>query len=374
MRDMTSPLLNSALDLLGDLVAVNTTNPPRDAQRAGEALAIARAALDESGFTCEMMDFGEGCLALLAIRGTPRVLFNNHLDTVPVAEGWSGEPFQLRFADDQAVGLGACDVKGAAACWLAAARATDADAAMLFTTDEEAGQSVCVRSFIKARRDLLNSFDAAIVAEPTGCRAVMAHRGLATASGVFLGTPGHGSAARALRDSAIHEACRWAASAVEHARGWEGASFGPLNGVRFNIGTFEGGVKANMIAAEARVRFGLRPLPGQSSDDLIRAFQERALDAGRVRWSTGFSGPSLPAAPADVGQAVAKAQALAERFGLPPGEPVDFWSEASLFSEAGLPSLVFGPGDITQAHRPDESIPLADLQSAAATYARLLSS
>ncbi len=371
---MTSPLLNSVVDLLRDLIAVNTTNPPRDAQRAGEALAIARATLDECGFACELMDFGEGCLALLAMRGTPRVLFNNHLDTVPVGDGWSGEPFQLRVTNDQAIGLGACDVKGAAACWLAAARVSDADAAMLFTTDEEAGQSVCVRSFIKSRRDLLNAFDAAIVAEPTGCRAVAAHRGLATSSGVFLGTPGHGSSARALRDSAIHEACRWAASAIEHARGWEGESFGPLSGVRFNIGTFEGGVKANMIASEARVRFGLRPLPGQSSDELIRAFQERAPDASRVRWSTGFSGPSLPAAPSDVTQAVARARAFAERLGLAPGEPVDFWSEASLFSEAGLPSLVFGPGDIAQAHRPDEAVPLAELESAAATYARLLSS
>ncbi len=369
-----SDLLNSALTHLRQLVAVNTTNPPRDAGRAREILGLVQTALNECGFSCEIMDFDHGCMALLARRGTPRVLFNNHLDTVPVADGWSSAPFALRVTDDQVIALGACDVKGAAACWLAAAQATSGDAAMLFTTDEEAGQSVCVRSFLREHRELLNSFDAAVVAEPTNCRAVTAHRGLATSAGVFTGTAGHGSSARALRDSAIHEACRWAAAAIEHARGWEGERFGPLNGVRFNIGTFEGGIKANMIATEARVRFGIRPLPGQSSDEAIAAFQSQAPDAGRVRWSTGFSGPSLPTAPADVAEAVAKAQGVAGRLGLSPGEPVDFWSEASLFSEAGLTSLVFGPGDIAQAHRPDEAAPLADLESVVTTYARLLSS
>lgn len=371
---MSDELLNSALDLLRELVAVNTTNPPRDATRAREILGVAETVLRECGFSCDLLDFGQGCLALLAQRGKPRVLFNNHLDTVPVADGWTGDAFELRLTGDAAIGLGACDVKGAAACWLAAAQATVGDAATLFTTDEEAGQSVCVRSFLKEHRDLLTLFDAAIVAEPTNGKAVTAHRGLATSAGVFTGTAGHGSSARALRDSAIHEACRWAAAAIEHARGWEGESFGPLNGVRFNIGTIEGGVKANMTATECRVRFGIRPLPGQSSDEAIADFQSRAPDAGRVRWSTGFSGPSLPAAPADVQQSMARAQAVAKRCNLPLGEPVDFWSEASLFSEAGLSSLVFGPGDISQAHRPDESVPLADLQSAATTYARLLSS
>jgi len=372
---MSSALLNATLEHLRALVAVNTTNPPREPGRARRILDLIDAILRECGFVCERMDFGEGCLALLAMRGKrPRILFNNHLDTVPAADGWSDDPFTLRITGDHAIGLGACDVKGAAACWIAAAQQTDGEAAMLFTTDEEAGQSVCVRSFLKEHRDLLTSFDAAIVAEPTNCRAVTAHRGLATSAGVFTGTAGHGSSPRALRDSAIHEAVRWAAAAIEHARGCEGDSFGPLTGVRFNIGTFEGGIKANMIATEARVRFGIRPLPGQSTDEAIRDFQQRAPDSDRVRWSTGFSGPSLPAAPADAAAAIDKAQHVAGQLRLPLGEPVDFWSEASLFSQAGLTSLVFGPGDIGQAHRPDEAVPRADLESGTATYARLLSS
>ncbi len=371
---MSGTLLNSALDFLRMLVAIDTTNPPRDSDSARGMLNVLTCDLGDCGFECDLMDYGDGCLTLLATRGKPHVLFNNHLDTVPAAQGWSDDPFVLQLRDDRAMGLGTCDVKGAAACWLAAAQATHGDAAMLFTTDEEAGQSVCVRSFLKEHRDLITSFDAAIVAEATGCKAVAAHRGLATSGGVFTGVAGHGSSPRALRDSAIHEACRWAAAAIEHARGCEGDTLGPLSGVRFNIGTIEGGVKANMIASECRVRFGIRPLPGQSTDEALADFQSRAPDGRRVRWSTGFSGPPLPATPADVRQLMAGAQDVAKHLNLPLGEPVDFWSEASLFSEAGLCSLVFGPGDISQAHRPDESVPLADLESVVATYARLLSS
>lgn len=368
---MSSALLSSTLDHLRALVGIDTTNPPRDAARARRILELVAASLRDCGYTCDPMDFGEGCRALFAIRGKrPRLLFNNHLDTVPAAEGWSTDPWTLSVAGDRAIGLGACDVKGAAACWLAAAQQTDGDAAMLFTTDEEAGQSVCLRSFLKERRDVLASFDAVIVAEPTGCRAVTAHRGLATSVGVFTGTPGHGSSARALRDSAIHEAVRWAAAAIEHARGCEGEAFGPLTGVRFNIGTFEGGIKANMIAPAAELRFGFRPLPSHSIDGLHDTFRGFAAAEALAHYEETFRGPSLPSG-GDTADKFARAEALVAELGLPVGPAVDFWTEASLFSAAGLTAIVYGPGDIAQAHTADEWVELAQLQAVAQTYLRL---
>jgi acetylornithine deacetylase len=67
------------------------------------------------------------------------------------------------------------------------------------------------------------------------------------------------------------------------------------------------------------------------------------------------------------------ATALAADLGLPVGEPVDFWTEAALFSEAGLDAIVFGPGDIAQAHTAGEWVSLADLAAALAAYERILS-
>ena len=107
------------------------------------------------------------------------------------------------------------------------------DAALLFTSDEEAGSSRCVRAFLADR----HGFERVVVAEPTRCRAVLEHRGIATGNGSFRGTGGHASAPRALEDSALHEAVRWAARALAFAEGEERLSYKGLSGVRFNLGT-----------------------------------------------------------------------------------------------------------------------------------------
>ena len=65
--------------------------------------------------------------------------------------------------------------------------------------------------------------------------------------------------------------------------------------------------------------------------------------------------------------------ALASRFGIPLASPVDYWTEAALFADAGLPTIVFGPGSIAQAHAADEFVPLADLEQACAIYSNILS-
>jgi acetylornithine deacetylase len=75
---------------------------------------------------------------MLAVRGETTRLFNVHLDTVPSSPDWSADPHVLRVTGDRAIGLGACDTKGAAACLLAAAEMTEGPAAFLFSSDEDA--------------------------------------------------------------------------------------------------------------------------------------------------------------------------------------------------------------------------------------------
>ena len=97
-------------------------------------------------------------------------------------------------------------------------------------------------------------------------------------------------------------------------------------------------------------------------------------DAGWLaRYKETFRGPSLPAG--DVAMAEENrlaARDLADELGLPIGNAVDFWTEASLFSRAGLTALVFGPGDIAQAHAADEWVALDQLATVATHYQRLL--
>ena len=357
--------LARALGHLERLVGFDTRNPPR-AIDGGGIFTYLQGELP--GFVCELVDLGEGCLYLLATRGEPTLLINVHIDTVPADPAWTADPLALRVDGERATGLGACDIKGAAACLLAAAAETQGPIALLFSSDEEAGSSRCVRSFLERHR-----FPAVLVAEPTRCAAVREHRGIATATATFSGTGGHASAARALHDSAVHEAVRWAGRAL-HLAETADIGEGALRGLRLNLGAIEGGLKANMIAASANVRLGVRPPPELPPADALARLAALAPDPARLTWKPGFLAPPLPAGgPAALGTARAEADALARRLGLNAGPAVDFWTEAALFSAAGATALVYGPGDIAQAHTAGEWVALAELATAITDYRRILS-
>lgn len=362
---MSDALLTSTLVHLERLVAFDTRNPPREIGTGG-IFDYLQSQL--AGFRFTVTDHGAGAVSLLAVRGAPRILFNVHLDTVPAAPGWTGNPLQLRITEDKAIGLGACDIKGAAAALLAAAGVTQGDAAFLFSTDEEANDARCIAGFLRTG----HGFTDVIVSEPTGCRAVLAHRGITSAQVGFTGTSGHASKLADPMQSAVHQALRWGGAALDYAAKHSHERFGGLTGMPFNIGKMQGGIKANMIAAEAGLRIGFRPLPTQSLPELHAGFAT-LLPGTAVDYQVTFAGSALPAG--DTAMAESRrlqARDFAEGLGLPIGHAVDFWTEAALFSEAGLNALVFGPGDIAQAHSADEWVALQQLQTAASHYAAIL--
>ena len=357
-------LLSRVLGHLEELVSFDTRNPPR---------AIGTGIFDYiaaqlPGFRCTLQDHGDGALSLLAVRGKPTRVFNVHLDTVPSSPGWGADPFKLRVEDKRAIGLGACDIKGAAAGLIAAANATSGDAAFLFSSDEEANDPRCIAAFLAAG----HGYAEAIVAEPTRCEAVLAHRGISSVLLRFKGEAGHASGAGALQASALHQAMRWGSRALDMVEAESHLRFGGLSGLRFNIGKVEGGIKANVIAPEAEVRFGFRPLPSQDVDELHTRFGACA-EGALERYEETFRGPSLPSG--DVAMAEDRrllARDLADELQLPIGNAVDFWTEASLFSRAGMTAIVYGPGDIAQAHTADEWVSLRQLGNYAESIARIL--
>ena len=364
-------MLADVLRHLEVLVSIDTRNPPR-AIDTGGIFDYLRAQLP--GFRIDVVDHGGGAVSMLAVRGQPTRVFNVHLDTVPSSPAWTADPHALRVVDDRAVGLGACDIKGAAAGLLAAASITQGDAAFLFTTDEEANDARCIAGFLAAD----HGFNQAIVAEPTRCEAVLAHRGISSVLMKFRGSAGHASAANAIQASAVHQAMRWGANALDFVESQSHQRFGGLTGLRFNIGTVAGGIKANMIAPSAVVRFGLRPLPSMSIDALHEQLQSLPAPDTVEAYEETFRGPSLPAgADGFDGAATAEdrrlqARDLADALELPIGNAVDFWTEAALFSAAGLTAIVYGPGDIAQAHTADEWVALEQLQRYTENVSRIL--
>lgn len=361
-------MLDAVLGHLEALVGFDTRNPPRRIGTGG-IFDYLRAQLP--GFRIEVTDHGDGAVSMLAVRGNPRRVFNVHLDTVPDSPGWTTDPHRLRVAGDRAIGLGACDIKGAAAGLLAAAAGSHGDAAFLFSTDEEANDPRCISAFLAGD----HGFSEAVIAEPTGCEAVLAHRGISSALMRFTGSAGHASSADAMQASALHQAMRWGSRALDLVEGEAHQRFGGLTGLRFNIGRVEGGIKANMIAPDAEVRFGFRPLPSMPIDGLHGRLRALAPEAAVGQYQETFRGPPLPAG--DVAGAESRrleARDLADALELPIGNAVDFWTEASLFSAAGMTALVYGPGDIAQAHTADEWVALEQLQRYAGSITRILTS
>jgi acetylornithine deacetylase len=392
-------LLDATLQHLRALVAFDTRNPPRAIGTDG---IFDYLCAQLSGFEVTVTDFGAGAVALHAVRGQPKYLFNVHLDTVPDSPAWTANPHTLRIAAGRAIGLGACDIKGAASALLAVANASDGDLALLLTTDEEANDPRCIAGFLRVFPPLPlgegrgegaggagtsasaipspqplsqreRGYQAVIVAEPTKGEAVLAHRGIQSVLMHFSGHAGHASGEQKSSDSALHQTVRWGAAALDFVAAQSHERFGGLTGLRFNIGRIEGGIKANMIAPTAEVRFGFRPLPTMDPDQLLQRFST-LVEPAPVEFTETFRGASLPAG--DTARAEERrlvARDIADELELPIGNAVDFWTEAALFSAAGYTAFVYGPGDIAQAHSADEWVALDQLQQYADNIYRIVS-
>jgi acetylornithine deacetylase len=350
------------LQHLAALVECDSQNPPRDFDGEAAMFRYCRKQLEQAGFTVEIDDYGDGHVNLYARRGHPSVLFNCHLDTVPIGPGWTRPPLELTIENGLAYGRGVCDIKGAAAALLAVAESTDAPMALLFSSDEEGAGSCCVRKFLEIREH--RQYRQVVVCEPTGCQAILAHRGFLSVKGRFAGVMGHSSEFRALEDNANHRLSRWTVAALDYCVAEAEAG----RHTCFNLGLINGGTKSNVIAGEASLHYSARLGPGQSNEALFDALKNLAGADQHAEWYIPFAGPPLPAA----GRDDAGARDFCQRHGLDIGNPVGFWTEASLFSDAGLNALVLGPGDIAQAHAVDEWVALDQLERAVQIYCSIV--
>ena len=358
-------LLRDTLNHLDRLVAFDTRNPPRMISADG-VFAYLQSQL--CGFRSEIIDHGDGALSLHAVRGNPSLLWNVHLDTVPDSPQWTINPFSLRLDAQRAYGLGVCDIKGAAAALIAAVNSCQNDAALLFTCDEENNDARGVNAFVQRQR----AYEAVIVAEPTQCQPVLTHRGICSVRVCFQGKAVHGSFAEKNDQSAIHKALVWGSQALNQVAAYSTTHYDGLYGLRFNIGTMAGGIKGNIIAPSAELRCSLRPLPSMDTAAVLHQLAMCAMSRPDT-FDVIFLGPSLPSANVhDVASLRAAALKVAQALNRPIGPAVDFWTEAALFSAAGLPSFVFGPGDIHQAHSADEFIEIAQLDSYVHAVYRML--
>jgi acetylornithine deacetylase len=109
----------------------------------------------------------------------------------------------------------------------------------------------------------------------------------------------------------------------------------------------------------------MRPLPGQSFDNLLNEFNIQSVEK-ISKFTKGFLAPALP-----TGE-IKDLESLVVELGLEPSPPVNFWTEASLFNEAGYKAIVYGPGNIADAHQPNESVAIDELEKALTDFKKIV--
>jgi acetylornithine deacetylase len=358
--------LDRCVSLLADFVGYHTVNP------GGDELALCgRVAEELRRRGPDEVIVGEVPRPdrpaggyVFAFYGTPRTVINVHLDTVPVNTGWTRDPFRAEIADGRLYGLGSADTKGAMAATLVALDAIKPrDVGILFSGDEENG-SLVMHSFLE-QEPCARTIERAIVCEPTARRAGTRHRGVRTYHAHVRGQGGHSSKADH-RPKPVVTMARLAVALDELGRRYLDKGPPDMRGLCMNVAGIAGGVAFNVIPDSATLTFSVRPPPG---------FDGATFDR-EVAACVAAAGQDITLAPDLLAEPFAcRDQHLFETIlGGRPAEfgPLDFWTEAALWSAAGVDAVVIGPGDIAQAHAPDEFVPLDDLQWAIELFTHVL--
>jgi acetylornithine deacetylase len=384
--------------LLQDLIRLPSVNPmgrdlPGDIcleSRVSDYLVEFFKSLDVQYERIEVAPGRANVIARFDSAGATRtIVLDAHQDTVPI-DGMTIEPFDPVVGDGRIQGRGACDVKGGMAAMLSAfarlARERPEGASnvvMSCTCDEEQGQLGIndlteLWSDGKRRSKLLEAApDVAIVAEPTELHVVVAHRGAARWMIRTTGRACH-SSDPSRGENAIYKMARVLAGLEEYAGLLgERVTPHPLCGpATLSVGVISGGVSVNTVPDECLIEIDRRCVPGedgQAAIDAVGQYLRETLDVDFEMLPPWCIGPTLadddngPIADELLGHVAAVAGSR-EKIGVPYG------THASRFAGSGVPSVVFGPGSIAQAHTKDEWVSIEQLHQAEEVYYRLCAS
>jgi len=365
--------------LLRELIALPSVNPafrPAGDPRAGEqrAAEFLGATAARAGLDVEFQPVSKGranLLARLSPRGKVRrrILLAPHLDTV---DG-TAEQFTPRSRNGRLFGRGACDTKGSVAAMLAAlgelaqAGPQPADTELVFVglVDEEHGQAgsrALAASGLRA--------DLAIVGEATCLQVVTAHKGTLWMTLETRGKSAHGSCPE-LGRNAVHAMARIVhliettyAAQLRRRRH-------PLLGcATVSVGTICGGTQVNIVPDRCTAFLDRRTLPGETEASARREIN--ALLRPR-HLKVAFVHDRLPPClPMETDPRLPLVARFLQSIGQRKPAGVRYFCDASVLARGGIPSVVFGPGDIAQAHTADEWLSLAELEGAKRLLRRFL--
>jgi acetylornithine deacetylase len=372
-------------EMIDRLVAFDTTSRNSNL----ELMSFAATYLEGLGVTPVLIPNEEGTKANLYATIGPDaaggIVLSGHTDVVPVdGQPWTSDPWTVTERDGRLYGRGTSDMKSFVALCLSAA--PDFIAArgsrpvhFAFSYDEEVG-CLGVRSLIAALGKRFPKPALCIIGEPTDMAVVNAHKGIRSFRTEVTGREAHSSQTDKGVNAVMTAAeliMKLKALAEEMiARGDPSGRFDPPY-TTVQASTIEGGTALNILARHCKFQWEYRFMPGTDEFEIFNRFQE--FVAGEVLPRLRRVAPEAdiqtiirsrvpPLAP----EADSPAETLAKRLaGQNAVEAVSYGTEAGLFQEAGIPTVVCGPGSIQQAHKPDEWISLEQVALGEAFMGRL---
>lgn len=375
--------MNASEKLLRELIALPSVNPaflPVGDARAGEqrvadflASIAARAGLDVN-FSDALPGRPNLIARLGPARPRRRVVLAPHMDTVGHAT-MSDALFRPVKKGGRLFGRGACDTKGSVAAMLTAlsnvARSVTRprETEIIFTAlvDEESGQGGS-RALVRAgfRANL------AIVGEPTNLQVVTAHKGDLWLTLRTRGQAAHGARPE-LGRNAVHAMARvveWLETdyAALLAKKWH-----PLLGrATVNVGTIRGGTQPNIVPDLCEITIDRRTIPGETQAGVVRELRA-LLKAQGFAVKLVDDKSTAPCWPMETDATLPLVRTLMDTIKQHDALGVHYFSDASVFASSGTPAVLFGPGDIAQAHTADEWISLRSLEGATEVLTKFLS-
>lgn len=323
--------------------------------------------------------------ATLGPADRPGIVLSGHSDVVPVdGQDWTSDPFNVRRAENRLYGRGTADMKSFIALCLAlapdfAARRLSQPVHFAFSYDEEVG-CIGVRRLIEDLGGLAVRPSLCIVGEPTEMKVIIGHKGKKNVRCEVHGKECH-SALNHRGVNAVEIAAEMVAFLRQMQRRIrrEGPfDFGydpPYTTV--HTGVIDGGTALNIVPALCEFEFEFRNLPNHDVNDLmaeLRAFAQAMIpemlevdEASGIMFAEYNTTAGLDTAPDDEAAVLAR-----QLSGNNDTAKVSFTTEAGLFHDAGIPTVVCGPGSILQAHKPDEFITLEQAAQGEAFLRRLL--
>jgi acetylornithine deacetylase len=367
--------------LLRELIALPSVNPaflPEGHARAGEQRVadFLAATAAQNGLTVELQKVLPGRSNLLA-RLCPaekvrqRVLLAPHMDTV----NGTDDQFTPRLSQGRLYGRGACDTKGSVAAMLSAVcevarggvRPSETEIVFAGLVDEENAQAGS-----RALADSGSAADLAIVGEPTLLQVITAHKGSLWLRLETNGKAAHGSRPE-LGRNAVHAMARvvdWLET--DYAARLRSRRHPVLGRATVSVGAINGGTQPNIVPDYCSILVDRRTLPGETEAGVAREL--RSLLKRKKLPAVLKSDKLAPCVPLETNPRLPLAAKFLQQLGQRKPAGVDYFCDAAVLAAGGIPSIVFGPGDIAQAHTADEWISLSSLERAQAALVRFLRS